>query len=226
MSPRAFVVFLALLILAIFTPSAMAKEFKDIANHWAAPAIRSMHSLNVMDGYPDGTFRPESAITREQFAALLVRVLDLKPLPTPKKPSFHDVPPNSWAYSAIESVKRRGLIQGYPGQLFLPTQKISRLETLVVLVNAAQLPLPNEVTANRVLSTFEDQASIPKWAKPAVAAAVLANLHGRPDGNQALALQKHTTRGEMAVMSQQLRHHLKQPTTLSQKKPAQVDQGS
>lgn len=52
--------------------------FTDIKGHWARNAINILASNNLSNGYPNGTFKPDSPIQRAEFGALLARVLELK----------------------------------------------------------------------------------------------------------------------------------------------------
>lgn len=53
-------------------------SFSDIGGHWANEAIKVLASNGLSNGYPDGTFKPNSPIQRAEFAALLARVLQLQ----------------------------------------------------------------------------------------------------------------------------------------------------
>jgi S1-C subfamily serine protease len=49
-------------------------QFRDVSEHrWSAEYIKWMTDMGVLEGYPDGTFRPEQPVTREQAAAMLRR---------------------------------------------------------------------------------------------------------------------------------------------------------
>lgn len=52
--------------------------FKDVKRHWANEAINILASNGLSNGYPDGTFKPDSPIQRAEFGALIARVLQLK----------------------------------------------------------------------------------------------------------------------------------------------------
>lgn len=53
--------------------------FSDIADHWANYEINLAYLLNLVDGYPDGTFRPNQAITRAEAITLMNNVLERAP---------------------------------------------------------------------------------------------------------------------------------------------------
>ena len=53
--------------------------FSDVNNkHWAYDKIMFLNSNGIVSGFEDGTFRPDTTVTREQFATILVNALDLK----------------------------------------------------------------------------------------------------------------------------------------------------
>ena len=48
--------------------------FPDLVEEWYKPAIAWAEQTGVVDGYEDGTFRPENAVTRQEFAQMLYNV--------------------------------------------------------------------------------------------------------------------------------------------------------
>jgi len=48
-------------------------SLQDIQGHWAQPCIELLLQEGVLSGYPDGTFRPEQAVTRAEFAAMVCK---------------------------------------------------------------------------------------------------------------------------------------------------------
>ncbi|MGF1675894.1 MAG: S-layer homology domain-containing protein, partial [Rivularia sp. (in: cyanobacteria)] len=42
-------------------------RFPDITNHWARPFIEALARRGILNGYPDGTFRPDNSVTRAEF---------------------------------------------------------------------------------------------------------------------------------------------------------------
>lgn len=82
-------------------------HFSDISGHWAEENIRRAASLGWINGYPDGTFRPDQYITRSEAVALINQMLGRVPervsdmLPGQLR-HWPDVPENSWCYIAIQ----------------------------------------------------------------------------------------------------------------------------
>jgi len=80
-------------------------SFTDITGHWAEKEIRSWTARELAGGYPDGTFRPDSPITRAEFLALVNRAFGYAEMVGEKLNSsassvnpvtFHDVAATDW----------------------------------------------------------------------------------------------------------------------------------
>ena len=67
---RFFIVALAVLMLSISAQTTFAAD--DITNHWAENNIRTLMSKGIMDGYGGGIYLPEKAVSRAEFAKLIV----------------------------------------------------------------------------------------------------------------------------------------------------------
>ena len=59
-----------------------AASFRDTGGHWAASAIAKIASLGWIEGYPDGTFRPDQTVTRAELMAMMNRALGRNPQST------------------------------------------------------------------------------------------------------------------------------------------------
>ncbi|MGG4217848.1 S-layer homology domain-containing protein [Paenibacillus jamilae] len=108
-------------------------RYEDVAkDYWGAKAIAKVSTLGLMNGYPDGTFKPEQPVTRGEMAALL---LWLKPTTTTPGAGFADTA-FSWYDWAIKSAQGAGYIHGYPDGTFHPRQELTRAEAIVLLNQA------------------------------------------------------------------------------------------
>lgn len=111
-------------------------SFKDLpTSHWAYSYIEKLVKLQIIGGYPDGSFRPSANVTRSEFAKMTA-LANGWALVNPATPSFSDVPRSFWAYRYIETAKARGAISGYPGGLFKPGANITRAEIAAIAVKA------------------------------------------------------------------------------------------
>lgn len=186
---------------------ASAAFYQDVQGNWAQNAIQTLSDQGILTGYPNGSFRPQGLITRAEFAAMMVKALGLQANMGGGQ-TFSDVPTGFWAYPAIEAIRATGLISGYPNGQFMPNRSISRAEAMSILVNAAHLPLPDQATANQILSTYRDAGVVPMWARPAVAAAIQAGIFANdPSAGMSVNPTNPATRAEVAAMVENMREH-------------------
>lgn len=111
--------------------SQTAKTFPDVtAADWFYGDINKMSSAGIITGYEDGTFHPNSPVSREEFVAMLVRnwdVLTFADIP------FTDVKPNVWSSDYIYTAFANGYINGYEDNTFKPEASITRAEAVKIL---------------------------------------------------------------------------------------------
>ncbi len=120
------------------SPSLAQTTFSDVSsNYWAAQFIQQLSQRGVIAGFPDGSFRPEEAVTRAQFAAMVNKAFQKSQQRLPI--NFADVPSNYWASSAIQQAYTIGFLSGYPGNRFEPNQAIPRQQVLVSLANGLEI---------------------------------------------------------------------------------------
>lgn len=119
-------------VMGVFSMGAGAAFFSDTD----ADAPTRLAALDVLNGYPDGTFKPDNAITRAEFAAVAVRSMGLENAaqfaagPT----EFSDVPANHWASGYINVAVDQEIINGYPDGTFKPDQNVTYAEALAMVV--------------------------------------------------------------------------------------------
>lgn len=77
-----------------------SETLPDIAGHWAAEHICQLAGNGYLNGYPDGTFRPDNAITRAEVVKLINAVIGNQP-DTQTPPHFTDVPAIHWAFGDV-----------------------------------------------------------------------------------------------------------------------------
>jgi hypothetical protein len=116
-------------------------QFADVNNnYWAKNPIEHTGTVGLVQGYPDGTFKPEKSLTRAELATLLVRAEGVKV--SGRAPQiFKDVKVSHWAAGYVEAAYRMGLIKGYPDGKFRPNNKINKAESVAVLVRYDKLNL-------------------------------------------------------------------------------------
>ncbi|WP_168735883.1 S-layer homology domain-containing protein [Cohnella fermenti] len=171
----------------------MPTAFSDIDGHWASAGIRQAVSLGIVKGYPDGTFKPNAAVTRAEFTVMLMQAL--KPQQNGEELTFADAAAiKAWARQAVAQAVQAGLVTGYEDGTFRPDDDITRVEMAAVLAKA--LKLVPEADAG---TGYADDREIPAWAKGTVAAVQEAGLIVGKNGNTFDPVGK-TTRAEAVTV--------------------------
>ena len=105
--------------------------FTDLEGHWAAKAIGFCASEGLMSGYTDDTFRPDNAISRQEFAMVLTRLTGETESGDLPFTDAGDIAP--WAADSVYTVYNRGWISGYDDGAFLPQRDVTRAEAVKML---------------------------------------------------------------------------------------------
>jgi hypothetical protein len=126
-------------------------DFADTQGHWAEKTIDVFIKLQLIKGYEDGTFKPNSPITRAEFAAILSRAFNIQG-GSNTSVVLKDIG-NSWAKEAIENLVAAGVIQGYGDGTFKPNNTITREEMVVMLSRIVNL---NNLAKDRAKGNFND----------------------------------------------------------------------
>ncbi|WP_143810290.1 S-layer homology domain-containing protein [Paenibacillus sp. MY03] len=112
-------------------------SFNDLPNAAAyKKGIQFLANKMVVNGFPDGSFKPDQSVTRAEFAAMLNRALGLLPSTDPVETGFHDVKRQDWFAGNVNSAVEAGLILGYEDGSFRPADTINHQEMLTMLVRA------------------------------------------------------------------------------------------
>ena len=123
--------------------------FADLSpSHDAYEAIMTLYKNNIISGYSNSQFKPDNPVTRGQAAAILNRVLGLKP---PKDlNSFKDVNAKTTFAKDIAAIKSTGIIGGYSDGTFRPNEYMTRAQMAVIIDRAFDIKSGQVTTASRV----------------------------------------------------------------------------
>ncbi|MBV6624631.1 MAG: S-layer homology domain-containing protein [Rivularia sp. (in: Bacteria)] len=150
-------------------PKANAQTYSDIKGHWAEECIQNLSQQGIISGYSRGIFRPNSIISRAEYATMLTKAFPYIRATRPVT-NFNDVSSVHWAKEAISNAYTKRFISGYPNQVFNPNQKVSRVEAFVALATGLNYSVP--AFPNQILNAIYDDASqIPEYARGLIAAA-------------------------------------------------------
>lgn len=106
--------------------------FSDVeSGTWYYDSVSTLAGLGILQGYKDGTFRPNNPITRAEFATIVTRftkAVDIRYTTT-----FSDVNEDNWFYDAVNLAAHYGWIGGYGDGTFKPTNSINRTEAVKIV---------------------------------------------------------------------------------------------
>ncbi|SEP01149.1 S-layer homology domain-containing protein [Paenibacillus sp. OK076] len=107
-------------------------EFTDVtSSHWAQVSISAAAQSGSVQGYTDGSFKPDQAITRAEMAVVLQPLLTSAQMTTAPT-AFTDMNEH-WAQQAVEQLSSAGVVTGYKDGMFRPSQPITRAEAVTML---------------------------------------------------------------------------------------------
>lgn len=185
--------------------------FPDARVHWGGGVISILQSMDIVNGYPDGTFKPDRPLTRAEFLKILVETIKLPSAAGGRAPSevpFKDVV-DHWCRPFIERALNAGIVAaGDYGENFNPDQVIPREEMAYLLLKGsdvymAQHPEIEFVRKDKVPG-FTDSSMIKERYRSAVMECARRGLvEGYPDGT--FGPETSLTRAEAcAVLSRML----------------------
>ena len=135
-------------------------RYSDVAaTAWYNTAVSTLSSMGIITGYPDGTFRPNAAITRAEFAAIAARFDNNGDKAAAK---FSDIA-NHWAKDEISIAYNNGWITGYPNGTFGPQRDITRAETMTLVNRVLNRQPETEDDLLPNMTVWTDNANPKAW---------------------------------------------------------------
>ena len=225
-----------LLAAVLMAPAGLAapvngeKGLSDLEGHWAQKEVEAAVASGWVDGYPDGSFKPEKSITRAEFTKMLLDAIHLTPdsetvawmkenaltddiwgNPTEYTPKLYDMS-GHWLTSQgwLDAALYSGMVvpDDYNGKNFRPEKAIARYEIALMTDRALGLVYPASQPVEGELP-FTDKEEILDWMKGYVHEAVQAGiLEGYPDNT--FRPNQTSTRAEAVVMIQRMLHEMEQ----------------
>ncbi|MFX3634800.1 MAG: S-layer homology domain-containing protein [Candidatus Pristimantibacillus sp.] len=117
--------------------STESSSFRDVQDGWYAEAISAAAAASIINGYNDGTFRPNATVSREEMAIMMVRALryaGIEPADNGTVAGFKDKQSISdWAVEAVGQASKLGLVKGDSAGSFRPADKATRAEAATML---------------------------------------------------------------------------------------------
>lgn len=193
-SKKIISLFLSVLLMLSLSVPAMA-EFNDTDGYWGKHEISVVANAGIVNGYGDGSFRPNQNISRQEFAKVIAVFMgytvqgDIS--------GFTDVDPSGFFAPYLAMCVEAGVLKGDGSGLMRPTDYVTREEASAMLCRALGLK-----TDGAVLN-FTDNGNVFTWFRGEVAALARTGLIvGYPDGS--FMPKNNLTRGEMMVVISRL----------------------
>ena len=167
-------------------------KFNDVSqDYWAYSQIQSFVEKGYIDGYGDGTFRPQNPIKRNEFVKIFNKVFGL----TKKSGIVFDDTKDNWAKDEIDIAVTNGVAQGVSSTLFEPDRYVTRQEAAKMLSNYMKL----DDTNHDKIKKFSDYNQIAEWAKDALEGNVEKGYIKGTDAGM-LAPKDNMTRAEVVTL--------------------------
>ena len=116
-------------------------DYTDVAaDAWYNNAVSTLSNMGIIDGYEDGTFKPNAPITRAEFTAIATRFFDYT---AEYEGAFNDVTYSDWYADCVQAAVDMGLVNGYADGGFHPNAYITRAESCAI-VNRVLNRVPHE----------------------------------------------------------------------------------
>jgi len=106
--------------------------FSDVKGTKYEEAVTLLNSLGIINGYPDGTFRPGNSITRAEFTTIAIKLARLNLIQS--QGTFSDCELH-WAKQYIDTAAKNSILSGYPDGTFRPDNLVTYAEGATILLN-------------------------------------------------------------------------------------------
>jgi hypothetical protein len=173
-----------------------AALFSDVPDsHPNYTAISFLRSRSIINGYEDGTFRPDRPVSRVEFLKIVL-LASGNPVVAGDldRSAFSDVPMGTWYFGFVNRALALGVASGYPDGLFRPDRTVSRIEAIKMMLRSNRI---TEASLSSDASYSDIEAG--SWAVPYARFAQIARLFDSIPGNL-LRPNEAMTRGQVAEM--------------------------
>jgi hypothetical protein len=131
----------ALIMLTTFSPVVhAAASLSDIANHWAEKPITSLLAKMVVQGYPDGAFKPDQPISRAEFAKIITKTFGYQ---SNGQTAIPDAA-SHWANEYIKAATQSKVMKTFADGSFRPESRMNRAQLATMICRVLHLATPEE----------------------------------------------------------------------------------
>lgn len=179
-----------LVILMLVIPMTVNAAFTDLEdNHWAKSYVDSLAQANIINGYPDGTFKPSNTLTKGEFLKLII---------TASKPNvsftYGEKDFDHWAAVYVKAAENYNAIEKGTITIENIDEPISRIEVIKIL-SVCDINMRHCAQQSVDYLTFSDTNDLDVASKILLSHAVEKGIiGGYPDGT--FKPQNNLTRAE------------------------------
>lgn len=182
-----------------------SQQYPDVYDsHWASSDINRLSEQCILEGYPDGLFKPNRKISRAEMATMVAKGYNLDITSTCDCTKFTDVPQSHWAHNYIAKAASENMVSGCGANKFFPNKNITRSEALTIMSKGINCPM-DEAKAEEILSRYKDGGTVPCWAKESIAKAIDNGALKNERNQDYIRPNDKTTRAEASSMLQNMR---------------------
>ena len=121
--------------------------FDDInRTHQNYQAIKYLKDHNIINGYPDGTFKPHKTVNRVEALKMLMLAFNVEASGGAYELNFQDTDNSAWYSSTLSTAVAKGIVKGYPDGTFKPANTVNRAEYLKILFKTNNMESDSEIT--------------------------------------------------------------------------------
>ncbi|MBP2110953.1 YDG domain-containing protein [Paenibacillus silagei] len=169
---------------------AAAPSLTGITGHWAQNEVTDWVDKGLIQGYADGSFKPDNSLKRSEFMALINRAFGF----TETAPvAYKDLSTSNWAYTEVAKAVKAGYISGYSDGTIGTGKTISRQEAAVIINRLLKLD------AAKTGALFSDSKDIAAWALDSVNAVAAAGVMKGYSEDNSFRPGREITRAEAVV---------------------------
>lgn len=136
---------LAICFFLLSAQSVRAATFPDVlSEHDNFTAVENLAERGIVNGYPDGTFKPNREVNRAEALAIILKGLNIADSAEPfDEVIFKDVKTDQWFYPFVMNAWNREIVKGYDDGTFKPGQTVNLVESLKMTLTAAGVKTEN-----------------------------------------------------------------------------------
>ncbi len=113
-------------------------QLDDARGTSASTAVQFLAEQGIVEGYADGTFKPDQSINRAEFLKIVLKSADIGGNECEAR-EYTDVPTDAWFYDIVCNATAEGIVEGYPDGTFRPAENINLAEASKIVAKVNEL---------------------------------------------------------------------------------------